>query len=400
MTAPSRSAAALAASIALVQAAALAPAQPLLSRLRPHADHDCTVLHAPGRATSANDPWPNGIIPYDFAADVIPQNRNRARAVMNDLEFWCNARFVPRVGNEPQWITIRNSASGNSATVGATAGGVVNINAWDSPGLICHELLHTLGLFHEQQRADRDAFVEVIPAAIAPGREGNYTLIASATPIGPYDFDSVSHYPGTFSLAPGATVNLRPRPEYQAAWESRMGDWVFNYTGPSNGDIWALYTIYGGDPIPGPFDFISPAANSALPRRGPVRLRWSTAELADSYRVEVSTNIAFRNPIVNTVTTAAEHTFIAPASAGPLFWRVTATNDRGTNRPRPLETRRLDVSAACGLDLAAPAGLDQDDVAALLTLISGQSPGADFDASGVIDFFDALAYLRAFDAGC
>jgi len=122
---------------------------------------ECRIIEPPetGSVFSAPETWPDGIVPFEFADNVTPQNRDRVHAFMDEVRFWSDVEFVPRQGDEAFWVTIRSSSSGNSATVGPARGGVVNISAWESPGFIAHELMHTLGFAHEQSRPDRDQYV-------------------------------------------------------------------------------------------------------------------------------------------------------------------------------------------------------------------------------------------------
>lgn len=41
-------------------------------------------------------------------------------------------------------------------------------------GVIIHELMHALGFWHEQSRADRDSYVYVLWNNIIPGMEYNF----------------------------------------------------------------------------------------------------------------------------------------------------------------------------------------------------------------------------------
>jgi hypothetical protein len=64
-------------------------------------------------------------------------------------------------------------------------------------GIIQHELLHALGLFHEQSRSDRDTYVRINTQNIQPGAAGNFNKY-SANVIShygqPYNYRSVMHY--------------------------------------------------------------------------------------------------------------------------------------------------------------------------------------------------------------
>ncbi|XP_063589619.1 zinc metalloproteinase nas-13-like [Penaeus indicus] len=70
-------------------------------------------------------------------------------------------------------------------------------------GTVVHELFHTLGLFHEQSRPDRDNFVKVKWDNIRSGYHHNFIRLGNkrATTLGvDYNYASVMHYsPKAFS---------------------------------------------------------------------------------------------------------------------------------------------------------------------------------------------------------
>lgn len=110
-------------------------------------------------------------------------------------------RFIPRVGNEPDYISIESGTSGCWSSVGRIGGKqVVNLQApgcVSKIGTVIHEFLHVLGFLHEQNREERDRFVAIRKINIRPGYEVNFDKAKSGETSGfgvPYDYGSVMHY--------------------------------------------------------------------------------------------------------------------------------------------------------------------------------------------------------------
>ena len=59
-----------------------------------------------------------------------------------------------------------------------------------------HELLHAVGIYHEQARPDRDQYVEINLNCVQPGNENNYRKQKSSLTYDlPYNPKSIMHYP-------------------------------------------------------------------------------------------------------------------------------------------------------------------------------------------------------------
>ena len=58
-----------------------------------------------------------------------------------------------------------------------------------------HEAMHTLGFTHEQNRPDRDDFVEIHPSLTENSNYAKLTPENRVNTSSPYDFGSVMHYP-------------------------------------------------------------------------------------------------------------------------------------------------------------------------------------------------------------
>ena len=144
--------------------------------------------------------WPAGVVPYQFAPNVSPNNQALARSAMQEWEKVANVYFVER-NQEEDFLYIQSHSRINSSNIGNIGGKqTVNINHWEKFTIV-HELGHVLGLVHEQTRADRDNYITVNRANVDPDLtdqefEDNFGKeLAQYTDVyGPYDFDSVMHY--------------------------------------------------------------------------------------------------------------------------------------------------------------------------------------------------------------
>ena len=69
---------------------------------------------------------------------------------------------------------------------------------WKS--IFMHEMFHVFGIAHTQSRFDRYKYIEVIEDNIMPSRRNNYEICYDCTVYGPYECNSIMHYPQAFSL--------------------------------------------------------------------------------------------------------------------------------------------------------------------------------------------------------
>jgi hypothetical protein len=112
---------------------------------------------------------------------------------MDELENAASIDFIPRT-NEGDYLHIRDSGT-NSSWVGRIGGSqFVEIYNWNVRFIMVHEFMHAMGIFHEQQRPDRDQFVTIRSENIQPGVGVNFSIQVGAATHGAYDYDSVMHY--------------------------------------------------------------------------------------------------------------------------------------------------------------------------------------------------------------
>ena len=166
--------------------------------------------------------WPNGIVPFQFNANVTAASQSAMLAAMAEWERVANVDFIPRT-NEDDWVEILDD-NVNASWVGRQGGRQeIMIFNWNNRWIMCHELAHCLGLWHEQSRPNRDSHVQINLENIQDDREHNFELHGDAGQYGPYDFDSIMHY-GQFDFCinpcPGPTITVLPPNE---DWQNRIG---------------------------------------------------------------------------------------------------------------------------------------------------------------------------------
>jgi hypothetical protein len=204
---------------------------------------------------------------YEFDANVTAANQLLMRAAMDELEAIGNVLFQTNFLAYPYYLHIQSSAF-NSSAVGRQGGEqVVNIFNWNVRHIMIHELMHAMGFWHEQSRADRDTYVQINWANISQTACGgpcdsNFQIEPGSSHWGPYDFDSVMHYGrGAFSSNGLDTITVLPP---NGAWQGLIGqrnhlsefdqltvsfihrehDWNFVRTAPLVGSGFATGTFY------------------------------------------------------------------------------------------------------------------------------------------------------------
>ncbi|XP_065341775.1 hatching enzyme 1.2-like [Cloeon dipterum] len=142
--------------------------------------------------------WPGAIVYYRIqGAFTVNQTALIQRAFDAYHANTC-IRFKPYDGTQSNYLIIKSDNSGCWATVGR-AGGMQYVNLQvpgcvTMVGTVIHELMHTIGFFHEQSRTDRNQHVNILWSNITPGREGNFDIRDSTAFGVTYDYASVMHY--------------------------------------------------------------------------------------------------------------------------------------------------------------------------------------------------------------
>ena len=181
--------------------------------------------------------WPSGRIPFEIDSALPNQQR-----VTDAIAHWhakTGIRFIARSG-EADFVRFV-PGGGCSSNVGRRGGRQdITLGPNCTAGNAIHEMGHTVGLWHEQSREDRDTFVQIVFANIDPAMQHNFTQhVSDGDDLGAYDFGSIMHYPATaFSINGQATIVPR---------QALPGGVVMGQrSGLSAGDINGVRLMYPG----------------------------------------------------------------------------------------------------------------------------------------------------------
>ncbi|XGW12670.1 hypothetical protein V3C99_013384, partial [Haemonchus contortus] len=179
--------------------------------------------------------WQTGV-PYEFDEDLPDVAR---ASLLEAMEFWQSntcVTFRPRT-NETQYVLFTGELDMCSSTVGRDlrqGQQLVYIGTGCYAfGVTTHEIGHVLGLFHHQQRYDRNEYVAFVQANVPESDWGDFETISSTfldTYGLPYDVGSVMHY------APTEFARNAAFPSLLALNEELQGT-MGNMEGPSFLDV-------------------------------------------------------------------------------------------------------------------------------------------------------------------
>jgi hypothetical protein len=162
--------------------------------------------------------WTGGNLYYTFSNNVSAAHQAAFIDGMQEWAMFANLHFIPWT-TQSNYFTIADGGTfqeGGLSAVGMVGGQQflsVGSNSWNR-ATICHELGHTLGLVHEQQRSDRNSYVTILTNNIAPGSEGNFILLTNSVNESGYDFLSIMQYARNEFSITDTLDSVEPLPAY------------------------------------------------------------------------------------------------------------------------------------------------------------------------------------------
>ncbi|CAH0381737.1 unnamed protein product [Bemisia tabaci] len=190
--------------------------------------------------------WPNGIVPYTFDSSYTQEEATRVESAMRRIESKTCVHFVPYNGQQRDYIKInKEPGKGCFAMIGYRRNyqGPHPVN-YQSPacleyrGTVEHELLHVLGLLHEQARPDRDNHVDILWNNIDQAYWSDFNKASpyEVTTFNiPYNHKSVMHYPRfAFSKNGQDTIVHKTKPKMELGQRN----------GATNGDLEKIRRMY------------------------------------------------------------------------------------------------------------------------------------------------------------
>ncbi|KMQ65755.1 hypothetical protein ACM46_07795 [Chryseobacterium angstadtii] len=200
-------------------------------------DQQLTEDNSANKGGASFSRWPGGKIYYTVAGNMGSINGNKITTAVNEYNNKTNTQWIPRTNqtNYVEFIFGSSSGSDGWAHIGYQGGRQnISLDQYISVGSVIHEMGHTVGLYHEHARKDRDQYVSIQWNNIQDGQAYNFNMYNSGTDIGPFNINSVMMYwPTSYSKNGQPTIK-----------RANNTNFTYNRTGFTTGDINTINAMY------------------------------------------------------------------------------------------------------------------------------------------------------------
>lgn len=153
------------------------------------------------RAGTLNQPWPDGIIYYEWDANIDFDTKMYALEAMDEWNNLCGLQFVDVTGENAIYYIDRifiYTGTANLSQIG-WIGGMQKLSlaaSGASTSIAIHEFGHAIGLIHEHCREDRDKYITINYDNIKPGKRHNFDKVSGSLYTYPtiFDYSSIMIY--------------------------------------------------------------------------------------------------------------------------------------------------------------------------------------------------------------
>ncbi|KYM97747.1 Dorsal-ventral patterning tolloid-like protein 1 [Cyphomyrmex costatus] len=173
--------------------------------------------------------WPNGIVNYYVHSSIVnePIKFAMLETALQIIMLKTCIKFVrieeyAKLSANSSWVNVTGHDKGCYSDIGYNVHGPTTLNldikeCFRTIGHSIHEMLHTLGVYHEHMRPDRNNYITIIWENMRKGDEFNFQLLNNSivTNYGlPYDYDSIMHYSMTAFSTDRSFPTIIPKNSY------------------------------------------------------------------------------------------------------------------------------------------------------------------------------------------